>query len=516
MSPRRRNGGARVSAVLLMAVHLAGCTAWQTQRATPAAVLAEQPSRVRLMLNNGARVVLASPVLRNDSVVGTPTHMSRGAPVTAIPVSDIEAMAVSRVSAGRTIALVAGIGATALLVMAASEDEMFDGGGGGGGGGETPTNFSCPLVYSWDGDEWRLDSGTFGGAIARAFARADIDNLVFARPIRGRLRLRLANELQETDYVNQLVVLAVDHDSGMSVAPGPDGSIHLLRSPVGAVSAHDFGGRDVLARVAASDEVHWETRLAPVDTTGVPADGIELAFARPVGSSAHLVLDARNTAWSTWLMGRFVAAHGQGTQAWYDSLDAHPEFARSVREGLAKAAFLRASVLVNGAWVPQGILWEAGPEISKRQVLELDLSAVRDSVVRIRLDAPPAFWSIDFVGLEAAIDDRVLALHTLEAATAVDRHGRDVRGLLAAVDTAEYVLETGDAADLEFVVPPDPAAGARTYLLRTHGWYRIQSPETGKPQVALLRTVLDGRGGLARAAALRFNAALLAAGRRPR
>ena len=40
-------------------------------------------------------------------------------------------------------------------------------------------------------------------------------------------------------------------------------------------------------------------------------------------------------------------------------------------------------------WRRQGLYWEAGPEVSKRQVMHLDLRDVGGDEVVVRLEAPP-------------------------------------------------------------------------------------------------------------------------------
>jgi len=64
-----------------------------------------------------------------------------------------------------------------------------------------------------------------------AHARTDVDNLDFVQPEHGVMRLKLANEQRETDYVDALSVLAVDHDSGLTVAPDAAGRLHTIGAP---------------------------------------------------------------------------------------------------------------------------------------------------------------------------------------------------------------------------------------------------------------------------------------------
>jgi hypothetical protein len=368
---------------------------------------------------------------------------------------------------------------------------------------------SCPLVYSWDGSEWRLDSGTFGGAIARALARTDVDNLDFGTEQDGILRLRLANEWNETEYVDRLAVLAVDHDSAVTVAPDGAGALHSVGALTLPTRARDFRGSDVLPRVSAADGWNWESSPAERDTAVAAdlRDGIELTFPKPSGSNtARLVLDGNNTRWAAQMMYAFVSAHGSATQAWYDSLDAAPGRARRMFAALGRDASLRVSVWVRGRWEQQGLVAEAPPELVKRQLLPLDLRRVSGSIVRVRLETVPSFWVVDHVALDFSPERRLTATELVPAG-AIDDRGHDVRALLTDADGGYFVMEQDEFAEVRYQVPEVPAGRSRTYLLASTGWYRINTPETGEPDVTLLDRVLWEPRAISRISVARLNEA---------
>lgn len=491
----------RLSLSLLLS-QAAACTSWHTQSGAPSEVLATRhPSTARVTLADGSRVTVHAPRIVGDTLVGwsgaSTGSAGDGHPV-HVPLADIRSLAIEQTSAGRTILLLAGIGVTAAVVAAAASTDAAapppPSGGGPGGG-----MYSCPLVYSWDGHGWRLDSGTFGGAITRGLARTDLDNLAYATTQDGVLRLKVSNELAETDYLDQLSVLAVDAPPGTTVAPDAAGGLHTLASLVAPVAARDFGGRDALPRVSYADGWQWESSPAGRDSARAEDrwDGLELRFVRPAGAArARLVLDANNTPWSASLMGRLVAAHGSATQAWYDSLDASPAMARAMGERIARQAFLSVAVRTGDRWVPQGLAWEAGPEISKRQVVSLDLTGVEGDTVMVRLVSVPSFWLIDRVALDFT-PERAVTVHELPAELAPGAGRSRVAR-----------LRPGDSILVSLQVPPVPAGAERSYLLRSHGWYRIDSPESGPPDLALLRQVLGQRDGLARVATARLQEAV--------
>ena len=500
----------RITLLAAFGLHAGACVGWKTQRVSPDQVLAKNPNQVRVRLGNGTRIVVVRPTIIGDSLIGSApdSDPKRAAPRRVVPLSDIQSVEVRRVNAGRTGLLVAGVGVTALVVIAAA---TWD----GPMGGSDHPSVSCPLVYSWDGSSWRLDSGTFGGAVAPALARTDVDNLMYATPQDGVLRLRVANELNETDYLDALSVLAIDHAPGLTVAPDGNGRIHALGKLAPPLSARDDRGSDALLRVRTQDGWGWESNPSGRDTSIVAdiRDGIELTFLKPASTDARLVLDGSNTPWAAHLTEELVAAHGRETRAWYDSLGTYPAMARGLGDMMVREAFLGVSVWSGGKWQRQGYIWEAGPEIMKRQVFPLDLSGVEGDTVRVRLESAPSFWLIDHVALGAS--ESPVEVRELRAESAVDQSGADVAPLISSLDHGYYVMENGVSAELRFRVPDVPAGRVRSYLVRSSGWYRIHAAEIKTPDVALLRKVLTEPYGASRVAVGRMNDAMLALGARP-
>ena len=491
------------------------CMSWKTQPVSPEQVVAQKPDQVRVTLASGSRILVVQPTIAGDSLIGVPpvgSDSALSAQRLAVALSDVRSVEVQRVNAGKTALLIGGVGVTALVVIAAA---TYDGPFKGGGSQDHPA-VSCPLVYSWTGTSWRLDSGTFGGAVAPALARTDVDNLMYATPEAGLLRLRVANELKETDYLDGLSVLAVDHAPELTVAPGGDGRVYALGQLELPVSAVDDRGVNALARVAKPDGWGWESSPSHRDTSRVAdlRDGIELAFPKPASADARLVVDGHNTPWAAHLTQELIAAHGRETRAWYDSLAAQPALARGLGEMMMREAFLEVSVWSGGKWKRQGYVWEAGPEIVKRQVFPLDLSGVEGDTVRIRLESAPSFWLIDHVALGAA-ETGSIHVRELQAESAVDQSGADVAPLINSLDQRHYVMENGISAQLSFRVPEVPAGLVRSYLVRSTGWYRIHAPEAKTPDIALLHRVHNEPFGASRASVARMNDAVLALGAKP-
>jgi hypothetical protein len=147
--------------------------------------------------------------------------------------------------------------------------------------------------------------------------------------------------------------------------------------------------------------------------------------------------------------------------------------------------------------------------VAKRQVVPLDLSGVRGDTVRIRLESVPNFWLVDRVALDFSAAGP-LTVTELSPRVALDQQGQDVRDSLAVLDGRFLRMEPGDFAEVHYQVPEVPPGQARTFLLRSTGYYRIHSPEAGEPDLTLLKRVLSKPAAIAQISIVRLNQALLA------
>lgn len=207
------------------------------------------------------------------------------------------------------------------------------------------------------------------------------------------------------------------------------------------------------------------------------------------------------------MMQEMIRRLGSATRAWYDPATTSASASRMTRAQHGEG-FLVASVWDNGAWREIGSVWEAGPEVMKRQVLPLDLRAVHGDRIRIRLEGAPSFWRLDRVALAPAISGTATT-RTLLPAKAIAPAGRDVTERLASVDHEYVDMQRGDTVRVEMRDAVPVARGMeRSYLARTSGWYQIVGDDNARPDLALLATLTTTSHGAARVSIERMNAVL--------
>lgn len=121
MPPHRRPAVFRAISSTILILQFAACTSWSSQTGPPGEIVSrERPERVRVSRGEGLHITLVDVSATADSLIGTlPTGDDRGAPRrVAISLADITRIEVVKPSMGRTIALVAGIGAALYAIVA--------------------------------------------------------------------------------------------------------------------------------------------------------------------------------------------------------------------------------------------------------------------------------------------------------------------------------------------------------------------------------------------------------------
>ncbi len=493
--------------VFLIALQLCfvSCSSWkQTSTLTDPAAREEHPTRLRAELVGGGVLTLHDPWFGGDTLYGrTEAWVGKSGvgyavgDTAAVPIARIAKVEAWRFNAPKTALLVVGIGASVVLVAAVLYLTTYE-----------VTN--CPRIHSWDGTAWRLDSGTFAGAIMPALARTDVDNLDFARAQDGILRLRVTGLPNETEHVDAIRLLAVDHDPRCTIAPDASGVLHALGPLTRPTAARDFRRRDILPLIRENDAMGWESVPTGRDTAHAEdiRDGLEIEFPRAAGATeARLVIDGRYTTWADYFLGEFNQLRGRDTGAWYRALAADPRQAHDFAAAMAREVALEISIWDGAGWRQQGFLPGAGPELAKRQVVQLDLSAVRGETVRVRLETAPSLWLIDRVAIDLEPESGFVTKE-IGPRDARDSRGRDVRPQLDRTDGETLVMESPDSVELRFAVDPTPPGRARSYLAATTGWYRIHVSEAIDPDLALADRLIREPRALSRQSVARVNESL--------
>ena len=342
-------------------------------------------------------------------------------------------------------------------------------------------HFSCPHVYAWDGQRYRLDADALSGSLFQGGESDDLMRLEHLQPADGRYRVRVADDLQELDHIDTVALRVVDHPQGSEALPMPDGTMVAVGGAQAPSSATDGQGRDVLGRVRAADGDAFVSSVedfAPDPNTD-PRELVTLELPRPADGDgrAILVLRAHNTPFAAEAFGQYLANMGPGLGPllrWAQTNRSYAYRQRLDDEMHRLGLLLGVAVWAEGKWSPAAELKPLGPAILRTVAMPIELPPEGGATVRVRLAMTPLFWEIDQAALGrelpgAAQEQRV------RPRSAQLGDGRDALGLLAQADASRVTLRPGEGVALEFDVPAAPAAGLeRTIALDIRGYYEFE------------------------------------------
>lgn len=352
---------------------------------------------------------------------------------------------------------------------------------------------SCPFIYAWDGANFVPVAEPLGGAITPGLARTDLSELEGITADGGTYRIIVGNEIDETQHVDALRLVAVDHPAGTRVVADRLGAPRVVGAAALPIAARDQAGASVLPELEREDDHWWPARTdGPAFEAGRARDTLTLEFARPAADSATLLVHARTDLWGAYMLKRMLELWGGQVDQWYQLLD-HSVATRAANEEWARREemwVLRLWVKEDAGWAEQQVVVGGGPYLSETQAIPLDLSRVSARTVQLRLHPPSGYWRIGYAALAPAssVPSSIHELPVAEVAAPGDTAARD---LLAQRDGRHLVMpRIGDRVELRFTAPAAPAPGMhRTVFARTSGWYRVHTARDAPRDAARLDSI---------------------------
>ncbi len=441
------------------------------------AVLKKSGERIEFSRGKPGKII-------GDKIVGVVVDKTNRKIAVSIAISDVELAWVWKTNYGKTFLAVVGgiaIASGALMIIVALTKE------------------SCPFVYSFNGEKYIFDAEPYSGAICPGLKRTEWCGLQYLEEVNGEYRILITNEVDETQYTDEVKLLVVDHPQGVKVVPGPLGSIRTVSKPIVPVRAYDQKGNDLTSYVCENDWVFWNSRddEKNPDRKEELRDELIFEFPKPENATqAKLVFNGCNTLWGSQTLKRYLALYGEQVSKWYDEIKnsglAYFKMADTLlREELY---FLQIRVETKTGWKSKGIIFGGGPLVSEDKVYILDLEDVPGDTLKIKLTPPAAFWMINYLAVDYTGDLPVKTTE-IQAVKAVDHKGQKVGKILAETDNNYLEMPNlGDFAELVFPAPDRAAGMERTVVLKASGYYDIHLNARGEFQIETLNRIHDEPG----------------------
>jgi len=288
-----------------------------------------------------------------------------------------------------------------------------------GGGG-------CPFIYTWNGTGYVIDNNLLGDS--EASGGADVEDYYrLERPLvrkEAKYSLLIKEFEQEHSYLDQVRLMAVDHESDVHVAVSPTAEILTYKNPYAPVSAIDNHGNNTLDLVETIGDSYYR---------GQPDDYLLVDFGNlDVSNGAKLVLRADNQ----FKPDKLQCVHVQvfdATEGWMD------------------VAVLRTR-----------LIWAT-------EIVDLsDYLPDADGELKVRLYFT-GIHLIDYVGLDTTKQDD-FNLHHANLVSAIHSEEGSIKTELLESDDLYAELVPGQQIELAFTLPEN-SEDARTFITYVEGHY---------------------------------------------
>jgi len=364
---------------------------------------------------------------------------------------------------------------------------------------------SCPVLFAWNGREFEFIADMIGpGVVGHWVAPGERDvpdpdeylkvNARSVRPRNGLLSFRFMEPMEETVYLDQVRLLAIDHPANFDVYPNerfvsapPFPEFRVIASagahpPVGAWDDH---GNDVLSLIAKRDR-KYVTNLEELPFAGfAKLHWLELDLGSwDAAKPLRLIIDGYTDYFTATSMYAADQAGIKVIAPYVEALDAQGKWVRVVDDMGFPAGLERTMVADLTGKLPPGtrhirivnnlkIYWDA---------IRIDQTPDQPEV-RVA-EVPLAGATLDFLGypreirLTPASDTTYSYAHRsvsgpyARAAGNYTRYG-DVRQLLEKPDDRFVVFSSGEGVKLDFdprKLRALPAGWVRDYFFYANGF----------------------------------------------
>jgi hypothetical protein len=441
------------------------------------------------------RTVNSACSIVNDSLFAQAGKVSEYGHLTGtylkVPLSKIKYFQVEEFNAGKTILLTGGIIGTAALIVA-----LTSSGSKQSSPPPKPTGnvkFSCPLIYSLGNSGYKLESETFAGAVFKGIERTSYDILNHLKPIEGTYKIKLVNARQETEYVNELKLIAVDHSPNVSVIPDAAGNVHTVSKPSEPRSILDKKGNDVTKILSKKDGHYWESELKAVNVKKDKdlIDYVTAEFQKPKDAkSVKIIVSGLNTELAYFALEKIFAFQGSNRIAWYNQLDSDPVERAKFIGWLMREGMLHFAVWNGKTWNERGVMLDVGPGVEKTQITIINITDIQGDILKVRVSFRTGLWKLDRIAADYSADQPV-EVNEISAKYATNENDKNISNLIVNSDSSYYVTMYGEYANICFPVPPNKHGLTRTLIAKTRGFYNQWALKNEKSRLEDVNKILN-------------------------
>ena len=340
------------------------------------------------------------------------------------------------------------------------------------------TKQSCPFIYSFDGNKYVFDAEPLGGATTKGLERTEYSKMDYLKGTDDSYKILVRNEVEETQYIDELSLLAIRHDEDKEVIPDLNGNFYQIKNPQAPLSAKDEKGMDLIKAVSVDDNLYWQTKL-PVDSNLISKrQRHELTFTFPKPGNktkAKLIANIGTSLWGSRMIREMLQLYGSSVDDYYKKIDEQESDYNQMMKFIETEELYKLKYYTKNGddWVLQGFINGGGPLISETRVYDLDLSNIKGDFVTIKINPPFGYWTVDYLAIQydEYTNPKIESMH-LE--TAPNQDGIDIKEAVRMKDNNYCIMPmVGDYFEATYKEAESNSDFKTTYYLKSSGYYEI-------------------------------------------
>ncbi|MFI5133146.1 MAG: hypothetical protein ACHQEB_02365 [Chitinophagales bacterium] len=341
---------------------------------------------------------------------------------------------------------------------------------------------NCPQVFVNNNGQYEFVSGVYSGSTYSSLERTDYLPLPLSAISGNTCQLKIANVKNEEQFINREQLLEVSHPAGTNVLADRHGTIFSydkLQAPASAIINQQTDIKNQL-ETADNDSYLFDSEKGENGFSNVV-----LTFNKPADvKKAKLIVHGGNSTWSGYLYHSFTEMFGNGYEKWRDAKDKSDP--KEMEQWQTDQELpLMVYIEKNGRWELADYFAHTGNTATRDMIMELNVSDISSSQIKIKLETVYQFWNLDFAGVDFS-DDKSTVSKLITASSVIKNDGTEQKESLSQCDKQYCHLGTDENIILQYPVNPSLNGSINSYFLVSSGYYHNLSGSNNKPQTAAL------------------------------
>jgi hypothetical protein len=328
---------------------------------------------------------------------------------------------------------------------------------------------NCPEVSSFNAVAETKHGNLFPGSVLNSLERDDYVLLEKAElGENNELNLRIANVTAETQYLNQLEILEVEHTGFEYVALTDKNDLVAYNKAIPPINAIENESKNVSDLFLEKDGESYQFDNIEAEKL----NEVVLKFDKStLSDNPALVIYGQQSKWLDTVAMVMLSQAGNYQEKWTNNNDTRLSAEKWKNENKKRGLSLNVYFKKENKWKYVGTYHDVGTSHKRTILMPLDLSGLNGDMVEIKLESAFKIWEIDYAGLT---DNWSTELKTtaLKLNHATNENGENITAAIASTDEEEVVQNQDGFVEINATTSNTKES---TLVLHGFGYYHKHS-----------------------------------------